>query len=128
MTNKQPTQEQIKEFWERCGFEDVFESETGSCYWKAPNGDAGVDLPPLNLDNLFKYAVANKKNTYMSFEREGNRLFCYGKWEDGYDKECGCPRYIHLESDVDIGDMEYQEACALALFRAIYKVIKNVSV
>ena len=55
----EPTQEQIKEFWERYGFEDT---EYGTLYPDDynPNDPAGTrrlwdEFPPIDLNNLFKY-------------------------------------------------------------------------
>jgi len=57
----EPTQEQIKEFWEWCGFEFIKTSTkwgayTGS-YWISPCGPIHTFLPDIDLNNLFKYAV-----------------------------------------------------------------------
>jgi len=58
-----------RRFWEAVGFEDTFEGDTGAYYWKAPNGDAGADLPDINsLDDLFRWAVeTNEYITEVSF-------------------------------------------------------------
>ncbi len=49
----EPTEAQIKEFWEWCG---LIKIKRG---WKFPNGDALIDCgnPPIDLNNLFRYAV-----------------------------------------------------------------------
>jgi hypothetical protein len=54
--DKQPTDEQIKEFWEWCGFEYAGRGgyyENISCY-KYPDGKY-CELPPIDLNNLFSY-------------------------------------------------------------------------
>jgi len=50
----EPTQEQIKEFWEWCGFQ----KKKGAGYWQPSTYlTLTLDLPPIDLNNLFKYAV-----------------------------------------------------------------------
>ena len=49
-----PTKEQIQWFWEKCGFTYVFDESQG---WLSPDGVWGNDNPPIDLNNLFKYAV-----------------------------------------------------------------------
>ena len=51
----EPTQEQRKKLWEKCGFRHQVED-----WYEEPNGDI-VQLPPIDLNNLFKYAVPNFK-------------------------------------------------------------------
>ncbi len=59
----EPTQEQIKEFWEWCGFEEVqyLDKRGKVCgtHWAHPLaiGGGSGSLPVLDLNNLFKYAV-----------------------------------------------------------------------
>lgn len=52
----EPTEAQVKEFWEWCGF-----SYTGnySRYWESPDTPpiSFVNLPHIDLNNLFKFAV-----------------------------------------------------------------------
>ena len=59
--NKEPTEQQIRELWEWCGFK----YEGGA--WQDPNGkvvaiaegeQVFTRLPDIDLNNLFKYAVA----------------------------------------------------------------------
>ena len=49
---REPTKAQVKEFWEGCGFKVAL----GRMYWYPDGGSAKV-LPPIDLNNLFKYAV-----------------------------------------------------------------------
>ncbi len=60
---KEPTEAQIKEFWEWCGFER--KRENSGYYLGKPSGYYEYwvlddynefDLPPIDLNNLFKYA------------------------------------------------------------------------
>jgi len=61
-----PTDKQVKEFWERFGFNfshkaenhNFFHGATGTYadFYLYPDGDCG-SLPPIDLNNLFKYAV-----------------------------------------------------------------------
>src|SRR3972149_8256793 len=58
MESKQPTPEQIKEFWEWCGLH--YNKPTGGFFWDNDDnlvidlhkGETGIDL-----NNLFKYAI-----------------------------------------------------------------------
>lgn len=56
-----PTEAQVKEFWERYGFEtlpfgsrDKFKRLPAIKY---PDGTIHSDYPPIDLNNLFKYVV-----------------------------------------------------------------------
>jgi hypothetical protein len=46
-----------QKFWEWCGFTRYDRWTTNEQGWKAPNGDKFLDAPPIDLNNLFKYAV-----------------------------------------------------------------------
>ena len=60
MKAKQPTQEQIKEFWEWCGFSVKCENDIH--YWYDPKGKFyDMHSPFIDLNNLFKYAVPKLK-------------------------------------------------------------------
>jgi hypothetical protein len=117
-----PKEEQIKKFWEWCGFKySPLKCDCTICrpkQWIAPdssqykNGEwEHSELPPIDLNNLFKYAVPKllnghcELNTGMSY-RKGKCL-----------------------ARVWYGMYDYKEARhddpALALFWAIYKVIEN---
>ena len=68
-----PTDEQIKKFWERCGFWQYtiwhgFMGLTSHKEWIDPKGDIyGDNLPPIDLNNLFKYAVPKLKRDGYGF-------------------------------------------------------------
>ncbi len=59
--DKKLTQEQIKEFWEGHGFQQVTKKESYDIgYYTLWENDAGYSqgkLPDIDLNNLFKYAV-----------------------------------------------------------------------
>ena len=123
-----PTDEQIKEFWEWCGFERLpegnkdyhFEKTVKVMNWTHPKLLYGflTNLPRIDLDNLFEYAVTK---------------LMYDRVLDGF--EC------HIDSRRDglgyqwiIGDRyrantyrtgEYITDNALALFWAIWKVMHD---
>jgi len=95
----EPTQEQIKEFWERYGYtgklagiEDIGERE----------GKLVYVYPPIDLNNLFKYAVPKLEAqkfrmmiTYNNIKRPNKEYmyrvsFCKFKtnsWGKAYDKD-----------------------------------------
>lgn len=56
----EPTQEQIKEFWEWCGFA-YDEKDRGSTWvggkWKYGTGYSWTELPPIDLNTLFRWAT-----------------------------------------------------------------------
>ena len=66
----EPTQEQIKEFLEWCGWKEKpiarsFRTIDWPDYaWHDPNGEAHPDtgLPPIDLNNLFKYVPKRMTN------------------------------------------------------------------
>ena len=69
----EPTQKQIKEFWERCGFRWTV-SKTGN-YWVRtdPSGTEGqmeviIHYPSIDLNNLFKYAVPKLQVEYRNWK------------------------------------------------------------
>jgi len=66
MTNEKPTQEQIKKFWEWCGFRRVKDSES---YWQDPidSFHTSLGLPEINLNNLFRYAVPKLMDDGISY-------------------------------------------------------------
>jgi len=112
--DKEPTEAQIKEFWERCGFKEVLsrteewrfaEFKTTNHWWEAPNGGRFKEVPPINLNNLFKYAVPKldieKINLYPATK---NRWGCY--FDEWYQ------------------DHNVAETPALALFWAIKEAMK----
>ena len=118
-----PTEEQIKEFWEWCGFEikeskgekiselygvDVFDWTRSVTY---PDKYVDYDLPELDPNNLFKWAVP--KTTKILGDRdlssdEEAMWKLFGLWLKEYWKPRAVP--------ISIGD---------ALFWAIRKVIKG---
>ena len=52
-------QEELKEFWEWCGFERYRYqgNERTLMRWKYPDGSRNYVTPNLDLNNLFKWAV-----------------------------------------------------------------------
>lgn len=53
-----PTDEQVKELWEWCGFKQKELPQLKGFAWVSPSGDYwGYRLPSADLKNLFKYAV-----------------------------------------------------------------------
>ncbi len=57
----EPTQEWIKEFWEACGLHHYVSPKEKISYednhWIAPDGTKYSGYPPIDLNNLFEYAV-----------------------------------------------------------------------
>ena len=117
--SEQPTDEQIKEFWEWCGFKQIerdrvkFSLGSGDIYrlvWIHPTGLYEEDnLPPIDLNNLFKYAVQpNEYITEVSFVKGECQIATRGL------NNKGVQYFVGRDEDP-----------ALALFWAIWEVIKN---
>jgi len=104
-----PTEAEIKRFWEWCGFKAGTPASNGVFYWDldSPTGEHlyfSLDLPPIDLNNLFKYAVPGIKDLLA---------IKFGEATDGW------------HCDMKIGEEIYglrAENPALALFWAICKV------
>ena len=118
-----PTDEQIKEFWEGCGFEHKPETQAkwqtlveasntvpdiwrDYAVWIAPTGEEWLSLPNVRLDNLFKYAVTRLRADYRNW-KSGLMLDLLHRWLDDWDK----------------GE---EDDPALALFWAIYELLNQV--
>jgi hypothetical protein len=102
-----PTEEQIKEFWEWCGFKPY----KGICgYWIPPDNKAADILPELDLNNLFKYAVP-KLIKELPLGTLTLECFNGGKWI------CEFTGYDGAEAE--------DTNLSLALFWAIWKVIND---
>ena len=121
---KEPTEAQIKKFWEWCGFKyhsyGFFEYEDRDTtiedpYWESPQGHRILSPPKLTLDNLFKYAVPKVNWLYL------------GK---GIMGQYGCEVRIYPNQGIDYtqgySDYTYNDP-ALALFWAIWEVIEGDS-
>ena len=54
---KRPSESEIREFWEWCGFKIAWSDAYGSTGWNDPVGHFCFDLPPIDLNNLGEYAV-----------------------------------------------------------------------
>ncbi len=132
-----PTDEQVKEFWEKCGFKWVnkptyfhgYMMHGGvqkDGYWKYPK-EAGKNshLPPIDLNNLFKYAVPKSKfDTLWIINNLDSPVpsidYCAG-FSRGKVNDVVCwSKELPIEECLSPIDKDP----ALALFWAIYEVIK----
>ena len=78
---KEPTAEQIKEFWGWCGFRFKLSASENPHYWLDPLGKALPVLPPIDLNNLFKWAVpklneSGLKLRMLGQKRDRKTFFC----------------------------------------------------
>ena len=111
MDNKEPTREQIKEFWEWCGFKiELIPYSNGVGHWEHevliiyPDGIEKYristgDYPDIDLNNLFKYAVPptikrlENRFTDETYNRVRGLELLFHKWIDkiaeGYSLEDG---------------------------------------
>jgi len=116
------TNEEIKEFWEWCGFTILKEKEwdlrrrarIGFIY---PNGGRYTRLPSLGLNNLFRWAVPKlqeiSKEHYITFEHPFNDPTTWAIT-------------INIELHYNYKEFEGRDKDpAIALFRAIQQVIKE---
>lgn len=121
-----PTEEQIKEFWERCGFKwrayaSAYVGEVvmkvHDATWVYPDGETHFKLPPIDLNNLFRWAVPKANSLGW-----GVGLMPCGNVQDSlwYGDTFNIWKEVHYrESNPKMDDP------ALALFWAIWKVIKG---
>jgi hypothetical protein len=111
-----PNEEQIKKFWEWCGLKEE-EATDGETYWF--DGDTPLYLicelawegyPRINLNNLFRWAVPklNHDGWVVHLNQTGTERI----WQAQIDN----PKDFHCVRNEDP---------ALALFWAIYKIIKE---
>ena len=114
MKNKQPTEAQVKEFWEWCGFEEIHhKGYWNNLYWKAPiDGWEYPIRPCIDLNNLFKHAVPKLENPLIILHLQEGTWLC----QVYHAKIEGKPYTIGVYEDKDP---------ALALFWAIYEAIKE---
>jgi len=108
-----PTEEQIREFWKRCGVKPT-KLKTGVNYHGTPIPYTATLYPPIDLNNLFKYAVPKLSNE-ATFDRVEISLPT-GKME--FWVKLVARHQSVVEKDKDP---------ALALFWAIYKVIEDAT-
>ena len=106
--NKKPTEAQIKEFWEWCGFSIGEYSDE----WVAPdNYTCFHGTPPIDLNNLFKFAVPKLEE-------------CGYKYEIGATTSSTQHRVAIRDRCFSlIGRLHWNDDPALALFWAIWEVI-----
>ena len=84
MINEQPTQEQIREFWEKFGFRFCQPVEGGAVDVLYPDGSlclspSKIAIPPIDLNTLFKYAVPKlfEQDVDLKLYSEDEYWFCY---------------------------------------------------
>jgi Zn/Cd-binding protein ZinT len=104
------TKEQIKKFWEYCGFKMC------NGYWYMPTKDNEIDyympeLEPISLDNIYEYAISKLQDKGYFIE-----LTAYE--HKGY--KCLIKSIINTDSVAAYSDNNPVEC----LFNAIYEVIE----
>ena len=119
-----PTEAQKREFWEWCG---VKQKEVPTSIMSDRVWETKLEYPPIDLNNLFKYAIKKFDGTYEGYQIEitGVSLcpsdvgwWCevtYNWTEDGV--------FDHGRVDTDF--KTHYEDPALALFWAIWEVIHD---
>jgi hypothetical protein len=127
MEDKQPTESEIEELWKWCGFKEVLSRELWQYekyretnhWWEAPSGRKFLELPELDLNNLFEYAVPKLQPEVIEFVPVTGvkEQFDYGqKW--------GCLLILKGWA-VKKSVISNNPNPALVLFWAIWKVIHN---
>jgi hypothetical protein len=112
MNNKEPTQEQIKEFWEKCGAKPLYDKYSNGDFtcWQFSNGECEAkEIIPTNLNNLFKYAIP--------------KILGQGYYIEILVTEEDSSVTIKKEGNPDIFNCKHH--LELALFWAIWEVIKD---
>lgn len=107
-----PTDEQVKKFWEKCGFEyrPMISVKYEKWVWYYPDTPYSyLELPPIDLNNLFRYAVPKVLKYDVVLVCKGEREYEASTWESPNGKQ-----------------ITYTEARdpALALFWAIWEVLE----
>jgi len=129
--NKEPTQEQIKEFWEWCGFKHPTEKQAMWAkdpaewwLWSDNLAYARPETPKLDLNNLFKYVVPEVMERNQNFVDLQIRRYIAPGYDD-FLISYTCEIY----SDNGQGSIIKQAGTpALALFWAIYELIDKSGV
>lgn len=92
--NKEPTQEQIREFWEWCGFQPTDDmvgvSDKAKFYYPVAIEPQRLwYLPPIDLNNLFLYAefqAVIKMGIELKISISDARRWLFKQWADNIDK------------------------------------------
>ena len=108
-----PTDEQKQKFWEWCGFYQQ-ESQSGQSNWWTSTSRTPMRLPPIDPNNLLKYAAPKLTGYVVSI---------YPQKLNPTDNEVTYPVTLGLSSGDDYVMRESKDP-ALALFWAIYKVME----
>jgi len=113
----EPTKAEEKWFWGQCGFKKAEPSykwgiDDSGWGWLFPSGNRFKELPPIDLNNLFKYAVPFLDERYDEVQ-----------WLLVFTKGIGWEVSIYAEEW--IGEAKDKDL-ALALFGAIYKALGGV--
>jgi len=106
----EPTKEQIQWFWKQFGIEERFEGDTGTWYYHYPDGQCDIESPPIDLNNLFKYAMSKVKEV-LNYPQE-----VHGFPGERYKFHGFLQRWIYAIA------IQGKDP-ALALFWAIYKAL-----
>ena len=103
----EPTEAQVKEFWEKCGRKNVIFAN-GCCLHDDSNGHrTWLDL---DLNNLFKYAVLKLSNLG----------YCVSVT---YRDNEAVAEVIINDNEEETKAIAYDKDPALALFRALYPIV-----
>lgn len=115
MTDNQPSEAQVKELWEWLGWRygvDKADPINPDNLWFPPNSTCcRQPLPPIDLNNLFKYAVPKPIDVHFKYDTS------YPEHTIG---EINC--WLYHKGKVYKG---WSYDPALALFWAIWEVIHN---
>ncbi len=134
---EQPTEAQVKEFWERCGWRHTKSPNDyiARNWWTDPLTNIPQSLlPPIDLKNLFKYAVPKilgeyniESYNFKQFESDG-KCWYYAEtniWKKGSTKHnFEVLHDQHIAKNFQQGE-NLDETAALALFWAILEVSKG---
>ena len=124
----QPTQEQIRDLWEWCGFVWILGKECWryeryketNGWWEAPGGKRYLTLPPIDLNNLVKWAPDIIVG--ITFRYYPGRVECEVTYitEAGFDT---AQAYIENTDKETYREANSRDKSALALASAIWKII-----
>lgn len=130
MKYRDPTSEELEEFWKRFGFAHLpvrplpgGEPHPTLKYWLYPDGFEGNELPPVNMSNLFKWCV----NVYSDPSSKGIDLHIHFIRDTSYPEhinEVNCWFY-HPVGWKRFMFQGWSYCCEWALFWAIRELIEK---
>lgn len=110
-TPKPNEKEMEREFWELCGFKYIYKATNGGYYYYEYQGGSNKPLPPIDLNNLWKFAVPKALEILARLGFVPPIMKLFQLWYD---------QLVSIS-----GDSNNTQYSALALFQVLYSVLKE---